>query len=273
MIKFEHTGFSYDGTSFALKDIDLTVAQGEFVCVLGGNGSGKSTLAKHINALLTPDEGSVHVDGHDTRDADLLYLIRSQAGMVFQNPDDQLVASLIENDVAFGPENLGVPSSELRERVTDALAQVGLQGFEKHETYALSGGQKQRVAIAGVLALAPKILVLDEASAMLDPRGQKGLMKVCKKLHAQGMTIVMITHFMEEAAQADRVVILDQGRIVDAGSPDKVLTQTGELEGLDLEIPFSARLSYNLQQLGVPVKTHIHENELEEELCRLLLKA
>lgn len=271
MITFDHAGFTYDGERFVLRDIDLSIEQGSFVCVLGGNGSGKSTLAKHINALLTPDEGLVTVLGCDTRDDKSTYYIRSNAGMVFQNPDDQLVASLIENDVAFGPENLGVPTEALQQRVRAALEEVGLQGFEKNETTALSGGQKQRVAIAGVLAMGPKILILDEASAMLDPRGRKGLLRVCKDLHARGMTIVMITHFMEEASIADRVVVLEEGRIALDGTPEEVLTQTGKLDHLNLDVPFSCRLSIELQARGVPVRVHITEEALKEELCQLLL--
>lgn len=273
MITFEKTGFTYDGDAFVLEDISLRIKEGEFVCILGGNGSGKSTLSKHINALLMPDEGSVEVLGCDTRDEKNTFFIRSNAGMVFQNPDDQLVASLIENDVAFGPENLSVPTDELQRRVVDALEEVGLQGFEKHETTALSGGQKQRVAIAGVLAMNPKILILDEASAMLDPRGRKGLLRVCKELNDRGMTIVMITHFMEEASIADRVIVLDKGRVALEGTPDEVLTRTEELDDLNLKVPFACRLSRKLQERGVPVKTHVSEKDLKEELCQLLLKA
>ena len=194
MIDVQNVRFTYDGANFALDGVSLHVRKGEFLCILGGNGSGKSTLAKHLNALLIPDEGTVKVQGMATADADCTYRIRETVGMVFQNPDDQLVASLVEDDVAFGPENLGVPTDELRERVTQALEDVGLSGFERHETHALSGGQKQRVAIAGVLAMNPAVLVLDEASAMLDPRGRAGLMRVCHELHDRGMTIVMITH-------------------------------------------------------------------------------
>ncbi|MEG0071247.1 MAG: energy-coupling factor transporter ATPase [Raoultibacter sp.] len=270
MIDFNHTGFTYDGETFVLTDIDLHVAAGEFVCVLGGNGSGKSTLAKHINALLVPDTGNVRVLDNDTRDETCTYLIRSNAGMVFQNPDDQLVASLIENDVAFGPENLGVPSEELQQRVKEALAEVGLMGFDKKETAALSGGQKQRVAIAGVLAMNPKILILDEASAMLDPRGRKGLLRVCKTLHERGMTIVMITHFMEEAALADRVVVLDEGRIACEGTPEDVLVQVDLLGRLNLEVPFACKLSRALQEAGVPVTTEVDESALVAEIKRIL---
>ncbi|MEG0477742.1 MAG: ATP-binding cassette domain-containing protein, partial [Raoultibacter sp.] len=174
------------------------------------------------------------------------------------------------NDVAFGPENLGVPTSELRDRVTDSLVEVGLQGFEKRETTALSGGQKQRVAIAGVLAMNPEILILDEASAMLDPRGRRGLMRVCRELNERGMTIVMITHFMEEASQADRVIVLEAGRVALDGTPDEVLTQTEKLEHLNLDVPFACELSRELQKRGVPVGIHVDEEGLEEELCQLL---
>lgn len=273
MIEFKGTGFTYDGERFVLDGVDARIAPGEFVCVLGGNGSGKSTLAKHVNALLVPDEGSVTVLDHDTRDERSTYFIRSHAGMVFQNPDDQLVASLIENDVAFGPENLGVPTADLRQRVADALADVGLQGFDKRETAALSGGQKQRVAIAGVLAMEPSILILDEATAMLDPRGRKGLMRVCRELHDRGMTVIMITHFMEEAAQADRVLVLEEGRVACDGAPQDVLVQAELLERLNLDLPFAAGLSLELERRGVPVGMHIETTTLKEELCRLLSKA
>ena len=240
-VDFRDAGFTYDGEAFVFRHLNLAVPQGQFLCLLGGNGSGKSTLAKHINALLLPDEGEVDVFGCDTRDAEQTYFIRSNAGLVFQNPDDQLVASLIENDVAFGPENLGIPNPELRERVTRALAEVGLQGFETHETNALSGGQKQRVAIAGVLAMDPAILILDEATAMLDPRGRAGLMRVVRELHERGMTVVMITHFMEEAACADRVVVLDGGQVRMDGAPQEVLVRADELRTLSLEVPFACR--------------------------------
>ncbi len=270
MISFQNTGFTYDGEVFVLKNINLHIEPGSFVCIIGGNGSGKSTLAKHINALLTPDEGLVEVLGRDTREDTNIYFIRSNAGMVFQNPDDQLVASLIENEVAFGPENLGVPTDELQERVVRALGEVGLRGFEKKETHALSGGQKQRLAIAGALAMDPQILVLDEASTMLDPRGRKGLMRVCKELNQRGMTIVMITHFMEEASQADRVVVLSNGVIEMDGSPQEVLVRVKELEAMNLRPPFACRLSLKLQDRGLPITTQVSENELKEELCRLL---
>ena len=269
-IEFDNASFTYDGKTRAFDGIDLRVCEGEFLCVLGGNGSGKSTLAKHINALLVPDEGTVRILDRDTADPANTYFIRSNAGMVFQNPDDQIVASVIENDVAFGPENLGVPPHELRERVTKALAQVGLQGFETRETANLSGGQKQRVAVAGVLAMEPRILVLDEASAMLDPRGRAGLMRVCRELHAAGLTIVLITHFMEEAALADRIVVLDAGHVALEGTPDEVLTQFEVLERLSLEVPFAVLMSNALQQRGVPVDMHVDAAKLEEQIADLL---
>ena len=269
-IELEDVQFSYDGERLALDGLSLVVEQGAFVCVLGGNGSGKSTFAKHLNALLTPDRGRVTVLGRNTSEPENLYIIRSQAGMVFQNPDDQIVASVIENDVAFGPENLGVPSDELRARVTAALAQVGLQGFEKKQTESLSGGQKQRVAVAGVLAMEPRILILDEASAMLDPRGRVGLLRVCRELNEAGLTIVLITHFMEEAAQADRVVVLENGHVALDGAPIEVFAQIERLRDLALDIPFAAHLSRSLRARGVPVSICADEGSLADELAGLL---
>ena len=261
--------FTYDGEAFALSGASAQIERGEFVCILGGNGSGKSTLAKHLNALLVPDKGRVEVCGMDTSERQHTYAIRQSAGMVFQNPDDQLVASLVEDDVAFGPENLGVPTAELRQRVTQRLEDVGLSGFEKHETHALSGGQKQRVAIAGALAMNPEILILDEASAMLDPRGRKGLMRVVRSLNDQGMTVVMITHFMEEAALADRVIVLDEGKVARVGTPQEVLVDVDALSALNLEVPFAAELSQALRRAGVAVSAAVTEEELAESVFSL----
>ena len=269
MIDISNVRFTYDGVSFALDGVSAHVNTGEFLCILGGNGSGKSTLAKHLDALLVPDEGRVTVDGMDTADEACTYLIRKTAGMVFQNPDDQLVASLVEDDVAFGPENLGVPTAELRQRVTQALENVGLSGFERHETHALSGGQKQRVAIAGVLAMNPRVLVLDEASAMLDPRGRAGLMRVCRELHERGLTIVMITHFMEEAAQADRVLVMEHGRVALEGTPEEVLVQADALAHLNLDVPFAVRLSLDLRRAGVNVSPTVDAAELAQRVLAL----
>ena len=268
MIECRGVSFSYDGATPALDGIDLNIEDGEFFCILGGNGSGKSTFAKHLNALLQPDKGTVRVNGMDASDPELVYDIRSTAGMVFQNPDDQLVATLVEDDVAFGPENLGVPSAQIAQRVRDVLKAVGLVGFERHETHALSGGQKQRVALAGVLAMEPRVLILDEASSMLDPRGRKGLMKACRALHARGMTIVMITHFMEEAAEADRVAVFQAGRVAMLGTPEEILTRADELAQLNLDMPASCCLGTALRAKGVPVHAQVREVDMVAEIAQ-----
>lgn len=253
--------FCYDGVTRALDGVDLTIAPGEFVCLLGGNGSGKSTLARHLNALLVPDEGVVEIEGRDTARPENVLPIRACTGMVFQNPDDQLVASLIEGDVAFGPENLGIEGAEIAARVEAALREVGLQGFGAREVHALSGGQKQRVAIAGILAMRPRILVLDEATSMLDPRGRRGLMRLLHELNEDGMTIVMITHLMDEAAEASRVVLLERGRIVADGAPGDVFTQTARLTRQHLEPPCSVRLVAALAQEGIEVAPSVDEGK------------
>lgn len=269
MIDCRGVSFSYDGVTPALDGIDLNIEDGEFFCILGGNGSGKSTFAKHLNALLQPDAGTVRINGMDASDPELVYDIRSTAGMVFQNPDDQLVATLVEDDVAFGPENLGVPSAQIAQRVREALKGVGLVGFERHETHALSGGQKQRVALAGVLAMEPRVLILDEASSMLDPRGRKGLMKVCRALHDRGMTIVMITHFMEEAAEADRVAVFRAGRVAMLGAPEEILTRADELAQLNLDMPASCSLGRALRAKGVPVCAQVREADMVAEIAQV----
>ena len=266
MIECRGVSFSYDGAVPALDGVDLNIEDGEFFCILGGNGSGKSTFAKHLNALLRPDAGTVRINGMDASDPELVYDIRSTAGMVFQNPDDQLVATLVEDDVAFGPENLGVPSAQIAQRVREALKGVGLVGFERHETHALSGGQKQRVALAGVLAMEPRVLILDEASSMLDPRGRKGLMKACRALHDRGMTIVMITHFMEEAAEADRVAVFRAGRVAMLGTPEEILTRADELAELNLDMPASCCLGMELRAKGVPVHAQVREADMVAEV-------
>ena len=268
MIECRGVSFSYDGAVPALDGVDLNIEDGEFFCILGGNGSGKSTFAKHLNALLQPDAGTVRIDGMDASDPELVYDIRSTAGMVFQNPDDQLVATLVEDDVAFGPENLGVPSAQIAQRVREALKGVGLVGFERHETHALSGGQKQRVALAGVLAMEPRVLILDEASSMLDPRGRQGLMKACRALHDRGMTIVMITHFMEEAAEADRVAVFRAGRVAMLGTPEEILTREDELAQLNLDMPASCCLGRSLRAKGVPVCAQVREADMVSEIAQ-----
>lgn len=268
MIECRGVSFSYDGAAPALDGIDLSIKDGEFFCILGGNGSGKSTFAKHLNVLLQPDAGTVRINGMDASDPELVYDIRSTAGMVFQNPDDQLVATLVEDDVAFGPENLGMESAQIAQRVREALKAVGLVGFERHETHALSGGQKQRVALAGVLAMEPRVLILDEASSMLDPRGHKGLMKACHALHDRGMTIVMITHFMEEASEADRVAVFRAGRVAMLGTPEEILTRADELAQLNLDMPASCCLGMELRAKGVPVHAQVREVDMVAEIAQ-----
>ncbi len=270
IVDFQDASFSYDGHANALDGVTLSIERGSFVCVLGGNGSGKSTLARHIDALLLPDSGKVLVLGLDTADGENLREVRSSAGLVFQNPDDQIVAAVVEDDVAFGPENLGVPSDQLAVRVQKTLDRVGLESFGKRETFALSGGQKQRVAIAGICAMDPQVIVFDEAGSMLDPRGRRGLMRLCRELNDAGITIVLITHSMEEAALADRAVVLKSGKVAMDGVPQDVLSRARELQELNLEAPFATRMSLALQDAGVPVPTFVDEQQLEGELEGML---
>ena len=232
IIRIENLHFRYgDSEKEVLRGIDLSVQQGEFVAVLGHNGSGKSTLAKHINAILLPTEGKVIVDGIDTADESRLYELRQTAGMVFQNPDNQIVSSVVEEDVAFALENLGVPYEEMRERVDEALRTVGMYDLRLHSPSQLSGGQKQRVAIAGVIAMQPKCLILDESTAMLDPKGRKEVLATVRRMNREyGMTVLLITHYMEEAAGCDRVVVMDGGSIIMDGKPEKVFSQVGRLK-------------------------------------------
>ena len=271
MIDLEHVSFSYDGETIVLDGISLRIEQGEFLCVLGGNGSGKSTLAKHLNALFIPDEGRVTVDGHDTADPSYTYLIRSTVGMVFQNPDDQLVASLIENDVAFGPENLGVPTEQLRRRVDEALKAVEMYDFRLNAPYKLSGGQKQRVAIAGIIAMQPDCIVLDEPTAMLDPRGRSEVLRTIHRLNReQGITIVLITHYMDEAVQADRVIVMDDGNVLTEGTPREVFSQVELLKKHQLDVPQATELTYRLRGMGFPMPCTLNEEECVEALAAYL---
>jgi energy-coupling factor transport system ATP-binding protein len=238
----------------ALRGVDLEVRAGECLALVGGNGSGKSTLAKHLNALLVPTEGEVIVDGFDTRDPDAVWEIRRRVGMIFEHPDDQLVAAVVEEDVAFGPENLGLPPAEIRSRVDEALRAVGLHALRRRAPHLLSGGQKQRVAIAGVLAMAPKCLVLDEATSMLDPEGEREVMEVALRLcRSRGLALVLITHAMEEAALADRVVVLAGGRVALEGTPAEVFEHEQSLRDLRLEPPEAVRLRHALVRDGVPL--------------------
>lgn len=271
-ISFDHVSFSYKADApNVLDDICLDIEAGQFVAILGANGSGKSTLAKHINALLAPTAGRVMVGGRDTHREEDVLAIREAAGMVFQNPDNQAVASIVRDDVAFGPENLGLAPDEIRTRVDEALAVVAMQGHAEEEIASLSGGQKQRIAIAGVLAMRPQILILDEPGAMLDARGRRGITRAAHELNAGGMTVVLITHFMEDALAADHVVVLDAGRIALEGTPDEVFTDATALRALRLELPFSIRLAEDLRKRGFEVGMGLSEAVLEEELCQLLL--
>lgn len=241
-----------------LQQVDLTVQKGEFLAVLGHNGSGKSTLAKHLNAILTPSSGKVLVEGIDTADESRLYDIRQRVGMVFQNPDNQMVANIVEEDVAFAPENLGVPREELQNRVDMALEAVNMTAFRRHAPHMLSGGQKQRIAIAGVLAMQPDILVLDEPTAMLDPSGRRDILETVKNLNRkQGMTVVLITHYMDEAVQADRVVVIDSGKIRMQGTPAQVFPQVQKLKTLGLDTPQATELIYRLNRAGADLQPDI----------------
>ena len=253
----------------ALDHVDLEVAAGEFVAVIGRNGSGKSTLAKHLNALLTPDSGSCSVAGMDTRDTSHIWDIRQTVGMVFQNPDNQIVASIVEEDVAFGPENLGLPSAEIVRRVEEALRLVGMSEYRFHGPHLLSGGQKQRVAIAGVLAMHPRCLVLDEPTAMLDPVGRQEVMEAVCRLHREeGITVVYITHFMEEAVAAGRVIVMEAGRIILDGTPDAVFDHVDEIRAMGLDVPVAADVAAHLRRQGMELPSGIITNEgLANALC------
>ena len=259
MIKTQDLAFTYPGTedqvnTRALRGVDVTIERGSFVVILGHNGSGKSTLAKTFNAVLLPSGGKVYVEGMDTMDESLLLEIRRRVGMVFQNPANQIVANVVEEDVAFAPENLGVPSAEIRKRVDDALEAVGMTQFVKHAPHLLSGGQKQRIAIAGVLAMKPECIVLDEATAMLDPIGRLEVLAAVEKLNReQGITVVLITHHMNEAEHADRVIVMNDGLVVMDGKPREVFTRKKELEDIGLAVPDTVSLLFSLREAGMDV--------------------
>lgn len=257
-----------------LRGVSLAVNKGEFLAVLGHNGSGKSTLAKHLNAILVPQKGKVIVEGIDTADEDKLYEIRQRVGMVFQNPDNQLVATIVEEDVAFAPENLGIDPAEIRKRVDYALDAVNMTEFIHHAPHMLSGGQKQRIAIAGVLAMKPDVLVMDEPTAMLDPIGRREIMETVKKLNREEkMTVVMITHFMEEAAQADRVIVMDHGKIVMEGTPKAVFSHVEELKKIGLDVPQTTELLYSLKKSGIEIDADLLTiDECVDELLMRITK-
>ena len=276
MIQTDALSFSYpveegQRRTTALDNVTLSIEKGSFVVVLGHNGSGKSTLAKHMNAVLLPSGGAVYVEGMDTKKEELLLEIRRRVGMVFQNPDNQIVATIVEEDVAFAPENLGVPAEEIRTRIDEAMKLAGI--YEKREAapYKLSGGQKQRVAIAGVIAMRPDCLVLDEATAMLDPHGRSQVMRTIHQLREAGISIISITHYMEEAAQADRVLVMSRGRIVMEGTPEQVFSQTQRLHSYHLDVPQAAELRDELVKIGIPMPENvITPDRCAEELYKLL---
>ena len=276
MIDIDNVTFKYASTEeqegkVVIKGVNLKVSKGEFVVVLGHNGSGKSTIAKHINALLTPSSGTVLVDGMDTKDQQNLWDIRSKAGMVFQNPDNQLVATIVEEDVAFGPENLGVDPKEIRKRVDDSLAKVGMSEYKRHAPHLLSGGQKQRVAIAGVLAMQPDCIVFDEPTAMLDPSGRKEVINNIKELNKQhNITIVLITHYMDLAAQADRIIVVDDGQIRMEGTPREVFSKVDVMKKIGLDVPQVTELAYELRKEGIDISTEIlNIDEMVDAICQL----
>lgn len=260
-----------EGITRAVDQLELEIQKGDFVAILGHNGSGKSTLAKHLNGILHPTEGTVLVDGKDTTDRERIWEIRQTAGMVFQNPDNQIIGQLVEEDVGFGPENLGVPEQEIWQRVEESLKAVGMYRYRKHSPNRLSGGQKQRVSIAGVLAMHPKCLILDEPTAMLDPSGRKEVIQAVKKLQeTEGITVILITHYMEEILQADHVIVMDHGRIALQGRPKEILAGVEELEALQLEVPQVTMLAHELKKEGWDLPDGITDcEELADVLCEL----
>lgn len=272
-ISCKNVCFNYEGRSdAALKNVSLNIDKGELVAVLGHNGSGKSTLAKHLNGILTAQSGDVEVAGFNTKDEDNIFNLRSRVGMVFQNPDNQLVATIVEEDVAFALENLGVEPKEIRKRVDEALEAVGMSEFKLSQPHKLSGGQKQRVAIAGVLAMSPDCIVLDEPTAMLDPKGRAQVMDTIIKLNRErGITVVLITHFMEEAALCDRIVVMNDGEVFLDGEPKEVFKHAQKLKDVGLAVPDVTSLCNSLQKLGVEIETSINKDEFIENIQKLLI--
>lgn len=275
IIEFENVSFTYPAAEgetnpAAVDDVNFSIEEGDFIALVGRNGSGKSTLAKLMNGLFLPESGSVKVDGVDTADDKRIFEVRKTVGVVFQNPDNQMVATIIEDDIAFGPENLGLPPAEIRARVDDALASVGMSEYAESSPFRLSGGQKQRIAIAGVLALKPRVIVLDEATSMLDPDGRSEVLEVVKKLNGEGMTVVMITHFMEEAALCKKVVLLDKGKIRLSGGSE-IFLQKEILADCGLELPVAQRIAEKLKAAGMDVgdtSELLTVDSLVEKLCR-----
>ncbi|MCY6957391.1 energy-coupling factor transporter ATPase [Clostridium brassicae] len=258
-------------TKIAVNEVDLEIKKGEFLVVLGHNGSGKSTLAKHMNALLLPSGGKVYVDNMDTSNPENLWYIRNKAGMVFQNPDNQIVATIVEEDVAFGPENLGVEPLEIRRRVDESLQKVGMYEYRKHAPHLLSGGQKQRIAIAGILAMRPNCIILDEPTAMLDPSGRKEVINTIKDINKNyGITIVLITHYMEEAVEADRIVVMDKGKLILKGTPRDIFSNVPLMKEIGLDVPQMTELAYELNKSGIDINPDILTiDEMVNVLCQL----
>ncbi|GAA4723857.1 energy-coupling factor transporter ATPase [Brevibacillus fulvus] len=276
LIQFENVSFYYTdefGEKLpVLQNLNLTIAEGEFVTIIGHNGSGKSTLAKLMNALLLPAEGEVRVGPWKTGATQEVWKIRQMVGLVFQNPDNQIVGSTVEDDVAFGLENIGVPPAEMRERIDAALKAVGMAAYAQRQPHKLSGGQKQRTAIAGIIAMRPRVLILDEATAMLDPQGRKEIMELVRRLNREaGITVINISHFPEEAVDADRVVVMRQGKIFMQGTPRNVFADVTRLQETGLDVPLAVRIQHYLSANGVPIPPLLHQKELVEELCRLFL--
>lgn len=274
-ISAENVRFSYENEdskkNIVLNDVSIKVEKGEFVALLGHNGCGKSTMAKHFNAMLLPESGTVFVEGMDTKNGELTYEIRRNVGLVLQNPDNQLVASIVEEDVAFGPENLGIEPSEIRRRVDDALKTVDMYEYRNHAPHKLSGGQKQRVAIAGIIAMEPKCIVFDEPTAMLDPKGRDEVLNSIKTLNQRGITIILITHYMDEAVLADRVILMDKGKILTEGNPREVFSQVPLLKKYGLDVPQSTELAYKLMGAGLKVdKMPLNADECVELLSEVL---
>ena len=269
-VECEHLQFRYGEQQPALRDLTFDIEQGEYVAIAGRNGCGKSTLARHINALVQPTEGVMRVFGMDTKDESKTLEIRKRAGMIFQNPDNQIVASVVEEDVAFGPENLGVPTEEIRKRVDQALAQTGMTSFAKRAPHTLSGGQKQRVGIAGVLAMQPQLIILDEPTSMLDPSGRESVMQTLDELHESGITLIHITHSMDEALKAQRMIVMDAGRIVLDSTPEEIFTNhADELVSWGLELPMLMETAYECRQRGLDVGAGLSMEEMVEQICQL----
>ena len=274
IIKIENVSFEYkkdggENSKKALRNIDLQIEKGSFTAILGKNGSGKSTLAKNLNGLLLPTEGRVLVNGYDTSDDEHIWDVRQSAGMVFQNPDNQLVSAIVEDDVAFGPENLGIDPREIRKRVDKALADVNMGPYRGKSPHLLSGGQKQRIAIAGVVAMKPKCIIFDEPTAMLDPKVRSEIMRIIEELNEEGITVVLITHFMEEAVHADRVIIMNEGEVFLDGSPEKVFSRGEQVRSVNLDVPMAVELAAKLRLKGITVPENIiGMEEMVEYLCQ-----